>query len=67
MPTTPETAVATGTAQDEAVTQSMLEEHVPISLILDMTSLVGPDSEKLFREEHAEADDWIESDDARTA
>lgn len=41
-----------GSARDQAFTHSMLSEHVPISLILDMSAPAGPDSETLLREEH---------------
>lgn len=48
-------------AEDRKLTLSMLNEHVPISLILDMSSPVGPDSENLLREESSETEDWIQS------
>ena len=47
-------------AQDRKLTLSMLNDHVPISLILDMSSPAGPDSENLLREENSDTEDWIQ-------
>jgi len=44
---------------DEAV-MSMLHEHVPLSLLCDLTSPAGPGSAEILAEEGEPADKWWE-------
>ena len=44
---------------DEAV-MSMLHDHVPLSLLCDLTSPEGPESAEILAEEGEPADKWWE-------
>ena len=46
-------------AADEAV-MSMLHEHVPLSLLCDLTSPEGPESAEILAEEGEPEDRWWE-------
>ena len=46
-------------AADEAV-MSMLHEHVPLSLLCDLTSPEGPQSAEILAEEGEPEDKWWE-------
>lgn len=44
----------------EDAARTMLTEHIPLSLIMDLSSPVGPRSEELYSDEGADEMSWLE-------
>jgi len=68
-PTSPENGRADGAAADAEDSTSgsehvmdMLGEHVPLSLLMDLTSPTGPDSVTIHDDEGLPADSWWDAD-----
>lgn len=73
-PTSPEAAGPEGTpapAEDSTSgsehVMDMLGEHVPLSLLMDLTSPTGPDSVTIHDDEGLPEDSWWENDGEATA
>jgi hypothetical protein len=56
-----ESEVAVDTGDDgESPVMELLSEHVPLSLIIDLSAPAGPDSEQILDEEGEPDDAWWE-------
>ncbi|GAB2674649.1 hypothetical protein [Thalassiella azotivora] len=53
-------ASATEEAADESHVMELLQEKVPLSLIIDLSAPAGPDSEQILDEEGEPEDAWWE-------
>ena len=56
----PELAVQTEQDPADEAMMSMLHEHVPLSLLCDLTAPEGPESAEILAEEGAPDDKWWE-------
>ncbi len=54
---------ATPEATSPKVTESMLSEHIPLSLLMDMSLVAGPDSAELLASEGGDKREWWSQDD----
>jgi hypothetical protein len=51
---------AEGSESDESPVMDMLQEHVPLSLLMDLSAPSGPNSETILDEEGTPDDAWWE-------
>ena len=55
-----ESEIAAGQSDEESPVMELLSEHVPLSLIIDLSAPAGPDSEQILDEEGEPEDAWWE-------
>jgi hypothetical protein len=48
-------------ADSEEIVMTMLEQHVPLALVVDLTEPSGPESAEILAEEGEPQDRWWES------
>jgi hypothetical protein len=48
------------TKEEDVLVMGMLQEHVPISLLVDLTDTAGPESAEILAEEGEPDDRWWE-------
>lgn len=57
---TPDSTSTPASPDDESPVMEMLGEHVPLSLIMDLSAPAGPDSESILDDEGQPEDAWWE-------
>jgi hypothetical protein len=52
------------TPEEDVLVMGMLQEHVPLSLLIDLTDTAGPESTEILAEEGGPATRWWEGSGA---